>query len=173
MSVARKCAVGIMAAAVTMGVALSGATAASASDLDSIGATASSLAIGNIMAPTGLTGQAVTAAWNAHIPIYAVVSMQNRKYPRGTNQIFEYRRVRSFDDLGTGYTKFIGFGAEAPDIFWMSDNSDTISVNMREYHPENLASSWPIFDLTSQKFLHSPVVQLPDNGPAVGVSFIR
>ncbi|MFC4604223.1 hypothetical protein [Rhodococcus kronopolitis] len=161
-----------MAAAVTMGVALSGATAASASDLDSIGATAAGLAVGDIMAPTGLTGQAVTAAWNAHIPIYAVVSMQNRKYPRGTMQIIEYRRVRSFDDLGTGYTKFIGFGAEAPDTFWMG-RGGTILVNMREYHPENLASSWPIFDKTSQKFLQSPLVQLPDNGPAVGVSFIR
>ncbi|MDH6678465.1 hypothetical protein M2284_002668 [Rhodococcus sp. LBL1] len=132
----------------------------------------------SVVAPDGITAHGLIAARNAGIPIYEAVRTVHFSAPStGPNSIFdgvEYRRVYNIDDLGTPTTKYLGVGAVAPDNFYVGlRGSRSVVVNPHEYVQENVGPGFIMFDPTPYTFTNSPLVQLPDGGPSVGVALIR
>ncbi|MFZ2175066.1 MAG: hypothetical protein WAW17_13755 [Rhodococcus sp. (in: high G+C Gram-positive bacteria)] len=70
--------------------------------------------------------------------------------------------------------KFVGVGAVAPDTFWVQPgtSASSIVVNLRETWQDNVAFPLMTWDSTPLKFTNSPLVQLPDGGPGVGLALV-
>jgi hypothetical protein len=170
-SVKRAVAGGVCAAAIGVGMAVGGASAAA----DPLVPSAAVASVGDIAAPQGMTVQALTAAHRAGIPVYEAAEVQTYWYPKGQYQMIEFRRVRDVDMLGSPTTKFVTVGAVAPDTFYVRPGSfdGTISVNKREVRQENVALPMTVFDPTPQRFHNSPLVQLPGGGPSVAMALVR
>lgn len=152
------------------------ATAAPNSDpLAPITASAGSASAGSVGAPEGLTVGALIAARNAGFPIYeagrVVVVLATKM---GAVRATEYRRVYEVDALTSPATKFVTVGAAAPDAFYVipgHSDRDSIVVNMRP-SGDPLWGGYA-YDTTPQSWWNSPLVQLPDGGPSVGIALVR
>ncbi|WP_433606219.1 hypothetical protein [Prescottella agglutinans] len=170
---ARRALVGTIAA-----LAIGGAAAAPASavpdPLAPITAVAAGAALGDVAAPQGLTTQTLIAAGNAGFPIYEAIVTRDYPGPKTSSRLTEYRRVHDINALSSPTVKFVGVGAVAPDTFWVVHGgiANPIVVNLRETWQENVAFPLMRWDNTPLTFTNSPLVQLPDGGPAAGVAFI-
>lgn len=163
-----------LSAAVVAGAAAPASAAPNPNPLAPITAAASSASSdGSIGAPEGLTVEALIAARNAGFPIYEageVVVVSASKM--GAIYATEYRRVYEIDALDTPAAKFVTVGAVAPDHFYVipGQGPDSIVVNMRPV--ENPLFQRLTYDVTPQKWLSSPLVELPGGGPGVGIAFV-
>ncbi|AQA26220.1 hypothetical protein BTZ20_0766 [Rhodococcus sp. MTM3W5.2] len=160
-----------LSAAVVAGAAAPASAAPNSNPLAPITAAASS---GSLGAPEGLTVDALIAARNAGFPIYeagqtVVVSASKM----GATNATEYRRVYAIDALGSPTTKFVTVGAVAPERFYTISGygGDSIVVNMRPV--ENPLFQRLTYDVTPQKWLNSPLIQLPGGGPSAGIALVR
>jgi hypothetical protein len=161
-------------AAVAIGVGVAAPAAAAADPLAPVTAFAAGAAVGDIAAPQGLTTQTLIAARNAGLPIYEAVETRVYQAPKGEFSLTEYRRVYDINVLSSPTTKFVGVGAVAPDTFWVRPGflGGVIVVNLRETWQDNVLFPLMQMDPTPLKFTNSPLVQLPDGGPSVGIALI-
>ncbi|MDH6282568.1 hypothetical protein [Prescottella agglutinans] len=163
---------GVAAAAIAIGAA---APAGAATDpLAAVAAVAAGAAVGDIAAPQGMTTQALIAAYNAGLPIYEAIETREYTGPKRSFSLTEYQRVHDIDSLNSPTAKFVTFGAAAPDHFWVLPGTlgGTININLRWYRQENVGFPMVEFEPTPQKFTNSPLVQLPDGSPSVGVALV-
>jgi hypothetical protein len=163
-----------LSAAVVAGAVAPASAAPNSNPLAPITAGAASASSGSIGAPEGLTVDALIAVRNAGFPIYeagqtVVVSASKM----GAIHATEYRRVYAIDALSSPTTKFVTVGAVAPDHFYTISGygGDSIVVNMRPV--ENPLFQRLTYDTTPQKWLNSPLIQLPDGGPRAGIALVR
>ncbi|WP_072687396.1 hypothetical protein [Rhodococcus marinonascens] len=164
-------------AVVAAGAAVPASAAPSANPLAPITAAVASVSDGGSTASTTLPVDALIAARNAGFPIYEagqIVVVSATKM--GAIYATEYRRVYEVDALTSPTTKFVTVGATAPDNFYVVDrhNQSDIVVNMRR-----LETPWPqpfarlTYHTTPQTWLNSPLVQLQDDGPSIGIALVR
>ncbi|WP_197059808.1 hypothetical protein [Prescottella defluvii] len=161
--------VGVVAA-----IAIGGAAAAPA------GAAADPLApitasLGSVAAPQGITTQTLIAARNAGFPIYEAIGTTEYPAPKRSFTLTEYRRVYDLNALSSPTAKFVGTGAVAPDTFWVLHGrtlANSIIVNLHETWQDNVSFPLMAWDDTTLKFTGSPLVQLPDGGPAAGIAVV-
>ncbi|GAB2640977.1 hypothetical protein ABI214_00300 [Prescottella soli] len=161
-------------AAAVMGGAVPAAATPNADPLAPITTAASSLASGDSVAPQGITTQTLIAARNAGFPIYeAIQDVVVNATKMGTTYATEYRRVYEIDALNSPTTKFVGVGATAPDRFAVVHQGlEPIVVNVR---PPATPQPYQrlTYDATPQTWWNSPLVQIPDGGPSVGIALVR
>ncbi|MDH6679231.1 hypothetical protein M2284_003447 [Rhodococcus sp. LBL1] len=160
---------GVAAAAIAIGAAAPAGAAT-----DPLAAVAAGAAVGDIAAPQGMTTQALIAAYNAGLPIYEAIETREYTGPKRSFSLTEYQRVHDIDSLNSPTAKFVTFGAAAPDHFWVLPGTlgGTININLRWYRQENVGFPMVEFEPTPQKFTNSPLVQLPDGSPSVGVALV-
>ncbi|GAB2627834.1 hypothetical protein ABI214_21215 [Prescottella soli] len=171
---ARRALVGAVAA-VAIGSAAAAPAVAAPDPLAPITAIAAGAALGDVAAPQGLTTQTLIAARNAGFPIYEAIVTRDYPGPKTSSRLTEYRRVYDINVLSSPTVKFVGVGSVAPDTFWVVQGravTNPIVVNLHETWQENVGFPLMRWDNTPLKFTNSPLVQLPDGGPAAGVAFI-
>lgn len=162
-------------AAVAIGCAAATPAGAVPDPLAPITTVAAGAALGDVAAPQGLTTQTLIAARNAGFPIYEAIATHDYPFPKSMVTLTEYRRVYDINVLSSPTVKFVGVGAVAPDTFWVVQGravANSIVVSLHETWQENVGFPLMRWDNTPLKFTNSPLVQLPDGGPAAGVAFI-
>ncbi|AOW92042.1 hypothetical protein BFN03_03220 [Rhodococcus sp. WMMA185] len=159
---------------VAAGAAVPASAAPSANPLAPITAAVASVSDGGSTASAKLPVDALVAARNAGLPIYEAGEVEVVYASKmGAYYGTEYRRVYEVDALTSPTTKFVAVGAVAPDHFYVvsGDKRSDIVVNMRP--AANQIFQRMTYDTTPQKWLNSPLVQLQDGGPSIGIALIR
>ncbi|RVW00873.1 hypothetical protein [Rhodococcus spongiicola] len=159
-------------AAVALGSAV---TAPAGAATDPPGSSAAGGSLGSVAPPEAMTTQTLIAARNAGLPIYEAVVTNEYSAPKSMFELTEYRRVYDIDALSSPTVKFVGLGAVAPDTFWVIPRgfrSTSILVNLHETWQDNVSFPLMRWDETTLKFVNSPLVQLPDGGPSIGIARI-